>query len=70
MNAVLDYLKKNKIPLTRQNYLEIAYMGDPPEKLGAEEEADIPPEISGASGSTSLKPAEASSGQDILSGKQ
>ena len=45
MSIVLDYMKKHKIPLTRENYLKIAYLGDPPEELGAEEEAEIPDEI-------------------------
>jgi hypothetical protein len=45
MDAALDYMKKNNIPLTKENYLDLAYLGDPPEKLGAEEEAQIPEEI-------------------------
>lgn len=45
MSIVLDYMKKHNIPLTRENYLQIAYLGDPPEELGAEEEAEIPEEI-------------------------
>jgi len=45
VSIVLDYMKKHNIPLTRENYLEIAYLGDPPEELGAEEEAEIPHEV-------------------------
>ena len=29
-------------PLTRQNYLNLAYLGEPPEELSAEEEAELP----------------------------
>ena len=47
MDHVLDWMKKNDVPLTRKNYLEIAYMGDPPpEPLDAELEAEIPEELS------------------------
>tara|TARA_R100001463_G_C3526520_1_gene221258 strand:- start:41 stop:208 length:168 start_codon:yes stop_codon:yes gene_type:complete len=35
-------MKKNKIPVTRQNYLDLVYGGNPPEELGAEELLDIP----------------------------
>ena len=45
MNIVLDYMKKHNIPLTRENYLAIAYFGDPPDELDAEGEAEIPEEI-------------------------
>jgi hypothetical protein len=42
MNHTLEYVKKHKVPLTRQSYLFFAYFGDPPADLGAEEEAEIP----------------------------
>lgn len=41
-SPVLDYMVRKGIKLTRANYLSLAYMGDPPELLGAEEEAEIP----------------------------
>ena len=41
-SPVLDYMVREGIKLTRANYLSVAYMGDPPELLGAEEEAAIP----------------------------
>lgn len=44
-DIVLDAMKKNNIPLTRQNYLDIAYMGSPPDEIGGEIEASIPKEI-------------------------
>ena len=31
--------------MTRQNYLDVAFMGTPPEILGAEEEAELPAEF-------------------------
>jgi len=44
MDMVLDFMKKNNIPLTRDNYLYLQFMGDVPEELG-ELEAEIPDEI-------------------------
>ena len=41
-SPTLDYMVRNGIKLTRANYLSIAYLGDVPEPLGAEEEAAIP----------------------------
>ena len=53
MNIVLDYLKKHNIPLTRENYLAIAHLVDPPGQLGAEEEAGISEEIQNSSDESS-----------------
>ena len=33
------------IPITRENYLDLAYMGELPKELSAEEEANLPPEV-------------------------
>jgi hypothetical protein len=44
-NAVVDYLKAHGTPVTRENYLNLAYLGDPPKELSAEEEAAIPEEL-------------------------
>jgi len=44
-NLTLELMKKRNIPLTRQNYLDIEYMGNPPEEIGGEIEAEIPQEI-------------------------
>jgi hypothetical protein len=41
-NCVLRYMINNKIPLTRDNYLSLAYFGDLPDELSAEEEAELP----------------------------
>lgn len=41
-DIVLNYMKKYGLPLTREKYLEMAYLGKPPTQLSAEEEAEIP----------------------------
>ena len=45
MNNTLAYMKKNNVPLTRENYLDYAYLGNPPDQLTAEEEAELPEEF-------------------------
>jgi len=35
-------MQEHKIALTRENYLDVAYMGTPPEELDAEEELELP----------------------------
>ena len=44
-DIVLAAMKREGVPLTRENYLHIAYMGNPPEEIGGEIEASIPHEI-------------------------
>jgi hypothetical protein len=44
MDCVLEWMKKNDVPFTRNNYIELAYMGDVPD-LDAESESMLPPEI-------------------------
>ena len=44
-NPTVEYLKKNKVPVTRENYLNLAYLGNPPKELNAEEEAMLPEEL-------------------------
>jgi hypothetical protein len=44
-NAVVEEMKKLNVPLTRENYLDFAYLGNPPEELDAEEESEIPTEL-------------------------
>ena len=41
----LSLMRNFNIPITRENYLDLAYMGDVPSPLSAEEEAELPPEI-------------------------
>ena len=45
MNHTVEYMKKNGVPLTRENYLDYAYLGNPPAQLSAEEEAELPEEL-------------------------
>jgi hypothetical protein len=41
-DAVLEFMEEHKIAPTRQNYLDIAFFGNPPEELDAEEEMALP----------------------------
>jgi hypothetical protein len=41
---VIEWMKENDVPLTRKNYLTIAYLGDDPQ-LDAEALAAIPEEL-------------------------
>jgi hypothetical protein len=42
---VLDLLKKFNLPITRENYLGLAFPEGLPEDWGAEDEMSLPPEI-------------------------
>jgi hypothetical protein len=42
MSPTLAYMVKRGLPLTRENFIELAYGGDRPEPWTAEHEADIP----------------------------
>ena len=44
-NPTLEYLKEHNLPLTRDNYLYVEFMGKPPQNPDAEVEASIPWEI-------------------------
>jgi hypothetical protein len=48
MSGAEKLMRLAKVPLTRQNYLDLAYMGRPPKELGAEEEAYLPEAIRNA----------------------
>ena len=41
-SPVLNQLHLSGEPLTRENYLDLAYMGNPPAELSAEEENQLP----------------------------
>jgi hypothetical protein len=41
-DMVLRLMIEKGVPLTRENYLHIAYWGNPPEEIGGEIEAEIP----------------------------
>jgi len=42
MDCFLEYMRKHNLPLTREKYLKLAYFGNPPEELSAEEESMLP----------------------------
>jgi hypothetical protein len=42
MDIVLEKMKQAGIPMTRENYLELAYLGQPPAELSGEEESELP----------------------------
>ena len=44
-DPTLEFLKANNLPLTRENYLYVEYMGNPPKELDAEGEAALPAEV-------------------------
>ena len=41
-NFVIQAMKLYGIPITRENYIKLAYIGEPPEEWGAELEAELP----------------------------
>jgi hypothetical protein len=41
-DPVLCWMVENGLPLTREAYLNVAYMGNPPKELGPEQEAELP----------------------------
>jgi hypothetical protein len=41
-DGVLALMRRYGIPETREEYLQLAYMGDPPAELNAEQEANLP----------------------------
>ena len=42
---MLALLREFNLPVTREDYLNLSYLGRPPKQLSAEEEADLPKEI-------------------------
>jgi hypothetical protein len=42
MSVVLALMKHLGIQVTREKYLELAHLGEPPAEISAEEEADLP----------------------------
>jgi len=44
-DIVLEKMKKEQIPMSRDNYLTMAYFGTPPDHLSAEEESALPEEF-------------------------
>lgn len=44
-DPIVELLNEYGIPANRENYLELAYLGEPPEELSAEEELALPEEM-------------------------
>jgi hypothetical protein len=44
-DLILERLKSTGTPVTRENYLDLAYLGNPPKQLDAEQEAALPEEL-------------------------
>jgi len=44
-DIILEFIKRHQIPITREDYREINWMGSPPAELDAEEEATLPAEF-------------------------
>jgi hypothetical protein len=42
MDVNLDMMKRHGIPETRENYLALADVGEPPDELSAEQELELP----------------------------
>jgi hypothetical protein len=43
--AIFEFMDAHQIERTRENYLDVLFMGTPPEVLDAEEEAELPEEF-------------------------
>lgn len=44
-NGLLKWMRRHNVLITRENYLNLAYMGKPPARLTLEEEEGLPPEV-------------------------
>ncbi len=44
-DMLINWMKKNNIPVNRKNYLTAAYLGNEEEQHGAEREAELPKKI-------------------------
>ena len=44
-DGLLKLMRRFNIPITRESYLNLAFMGEPPAELSAEEEQNLPPEV-------------------------
>jgi hypothetical protein len=43
--AIFEFMDAHRIRRTRENFIDICFMGTPPEQLDAEEEAELPKEF-------------------------
>lgn len=44
-DPLVKMMRKLRIPITRDNYLDLAYFGDKPKELDAEQEAELPQQL-------------------------
>jgi hypothetical protein len=44
-SPLVTYMKERDIPVTRESYLNVAYLGNPPAGLGPELEGEMPSEF-------------------------
>jgi hypothetical protein len=44
-DGVLAVMRKFGLPMTREQYIDLAYLGQPPEVFGAELEEELPPQF-------------------------
>lgn len=44
-DPIIELLDEYGIPVNRENYLNLAYLGEPPEELGAEQELALPEQV-------------------------
>jgi len=42
--ATIRLMKKMKIPVTKQNFLDLEYMGNPPKHMTPEQKDQLPPQ--------------------------
>jgi hypothetical protein len=43
--GMVDLMEHLKIPVTRENFLELEYFGNPPKQLSPEQEEELPPSL-------------------------
>lgn len=44
-DPLLSLMRRFNVPITREDYLTLAYLGQVPEELSAEEESGLPVEV-------------------------
>lgn len=44
-DPLVKTMRSLRIPITRDNYLNLAYFGEVPKELGAEQEAELPEQL-------------------------
>jgi hypothetical protein len=44
-DSIIEFIEKHGLKRDRETYLQIAFLGSPPDELSPEDEADMPPEF-------------------------